>query len=48
MATLFIRDFPEDLHEKAKIRAVKEKTSLREVVSKALREYLKKSDRKEG
>ncbi len=49
MATLFIRDFPEDLHEKAKIRAVKEKTSLREIFSKALREYLKKADqRKEG
>lgn len=49
MATLFIRDFPEDLHEKARIQAVKEKTSLREIFSKALQEYLKKADqRKEG
>ncbi|MDR3557277.1 MAG: hypothetical protein P4L55_21180 [Syntrophobacteraceae bacterium] len=44
MTTLFIRDFPEDLHERARIQAIKEKASLREIFSKALREYLERAE----
>ena len=42
MAIIYMRDFPEDLHLRAKLRAVKEKTSLKAIVIKALEEYLKK------
>ncbi len=43
MTALFIRDFPEDLHHKAKIQAALERTTLKDLVSKALREYLRKA-----
>ena len=51
MATINLRDFPEDLHQAAKIKAVMDKTTLREIIIRALREYVKQSgerSRKKG
>ena len=42
MATVYLRDFPADLHKRAKIQAAKEETTLKAIVIKALEEYLKK------
>ena len=43
MSTVYIREFPEDLHRKAKIQAAIEGTTLKDIVIKALTEYLKKT-----
>jgi len=43
MKALFIRDFPDDLHHKAKVQAALERISLKELISKALRDYLRKA-----
>ena len=50
MPQVNIRDFPEDLHHKAKIRAATEKIPLRELVIRAVDEYVKKygGGRKKG
>ena len=40
--SVLIRDFPEDLHQRAKLQAVKEYTTLKGIIIKALEEYLKK------
>ena len=45
MATLFLRDFPEDLHRKAKAEAALQGISLKEFTIRALTEYLKKKKR---
>ena len=42
MATVYVRDFPEDLHKKAKMKALKEDMTLRELIIKAVENYLKK------
>ena len=42
MATVNIRDFPEELHRKAKSQAALQGISLKELVIKAVTEYLKK------
>ena len=42
MATIYVREFPEDLHKKAKLQAVMEEVSLRELIIKAVEFYLKK------
>lgn len=42
MATIYLRDFPEDLHHKCKIQAAVEKITLKELVIKALTDYLKR------
>jgi predicted HicB family RNase H-like nuclease len=39
---LFVKDFPDDLHREAKIYAATNAISLKELVIRALREYLKK------
>lgn len=39
---LHIKDFPQDLHKEAKVKAAMEGVSLKEIVIRALREYLKK------
>ena len=41
MATINLRDFPDDLHQAAKIRAAMEKTTLREIIIRALEAYVK-------
>jgi hypothetical protein len=51
MAVINLRDFPDDLHQAAKIKAVMEKTTLREIVIRAISEYVKKPEvrsRKKG
>ena len=40
-----IQNFPEDLKERAQIRAIKEKTTLRALMLKALVEYLNKGEK---
>lgn len=41
MATVYtIKDFPEELHRAAKVKAAMEGISLKELILKALRQYL--------
>ncbi len=42
MAILNIKDFPEDLHRKAKAEAALMGISLKELIIRAITEYLKK------
>ena len=42
MATVYLRQFPEDLHRKAKSEAALTGISLKELIIRALTEYLKK------
>jgi len=44
MLSVNIRDFPEQLHHKAKILAATEKITLRELVIRAITEYIQKGD----
>jgi predicted HicB family RNase H-like nuclease len=46
MATVFIRDFPEDLHRIAKSEAALEGITLKALIIKALKEYLKNKKRR--
>ena len=48
MATVFVRDFPEDLHKKAKMQALEEDMTLREFIIKTVAEYLKNVKKKGG
>jgi predicted HicB family RNase H-like nuclease len=48
MATLFVRDFPEDLHKKAKMQALEEDMTLGQLIIKALSEYLARAKKKGG
>lgn len=55
MATVYLREFPEGLHHSAKVQAAVEKITLKDLIAKSLREYLKRAgvpdmqaDRKEG
>ena len=41
MANINLKDFPDDLHQAAKIKAAMEKTTLREVIIRALAAYVK-------
>jgi len=40
--TKYIINFPNDLHKKAKIRAAQEGITLKDIIIKAVTEYLKK------
>lgn len=42
MATVYIRDFPEDLHRKVKSEAALRGMSMKDLVVKALEDYLKR------
>jgi len=42
MSNINLRDFPEDLHRQAKAKAALEGISLKELIIRALTEYLKK------
>ena len=42
MAQYLIRDFPNDLHKEAKIRAIQEGITLKDLIIRAIEEYLKK------
>lgn len=42
MATLNIKDFPDDLHRQTKIQAAVEGVSMKDLIIKALEEYFKK------
>jgi predicted HicB family RNase H-like nuclease len=46
MATVYLRDFPEDLHRIIKSEAALEGLTLKDLVIKALEEYLKKKKRR--
>jgi len=41
MANINLRDFPDDLHQAAKIKAAVDKTTLREIIIRALEAYVK-------
>ncbi len=40
--TQYIIDFPDDLHQKAKVKAAQEGITLKELIIEAVTEYLKK------
>ena len=42
MATINLRDIPDDLHRKAKAKAAMEGITLKQLVIRAIDEYLKK------
>lgn len=42
MVSVNLRDFPEELHHKAKIQAAVEKITLKDLIIKALTEYLER------
>jgi plasmid stability protein len=42
MVVLNLRDFPEDIHREAKIRAAVDGVSMKEIIIRALTEYLKR------
>jgi hypothetical protein len=46
MKTVYLRDFPEDLHRKAKSEAALEGISLKALFIKAVEEYLQKKKRR--
>ena len=46
MTIINIKDFPEDLHRKAKAEAALEGISLKALIIKAIEEYLKKKKRR--
>jgi plasmid stability protein len=48
MAVINIRGVPDDLHVRVKVQAAKESIPLRELVMKALEEYLDRHERKRG
>ena len=46
MAIMNLRDMPDDLHRRAKAAAAMEGITLKELVIKAIEEYLKKKKRR--
>jgi hypothetical protein len=48
MVSVNLRDFPEDLHHKAKIQAAVERVTLKDLIVKALTEYLGRQEKKGG
>ena len=42
MKALIIKDFPDELHRKAKVRAAQDGITLKELTIRALKDYLKK------
>ena len=48
MATLNLRDFPDNLHKWAKVQAAQEGITLRKLFEKAVEAYLIDADTKEG
>ena len=46
MATINLRDIPDDLHRKTKAQAALEGITIKELVIKAIEEYLKKKKRR--
>ena len=45
MSVVYLKDFPEDLHRKAKSEAALMGISMKEIIIRALTEYLKKKER---
>jgi hypothetical protein len=43
MPAILIKDFPKDLHHKAKIQAALEEISLKDLITKSVTEYLKRA-----
>lgn len=41
----YIINFPDDLHKEAKVRAAQEGTTLKEIIIRALTEYLKEKEK---
>ena len=45
MATVYLRDFPEDIKRKAKAEAALMGISMKEIIIRAINEYLKNKNR---
>lgn len=43
MRAVLIKNFPDDLHHKAKVQAALEQTTLKDLFAKAMREYLRRA-----
>ena len=48
MTVLNIKDFPDDLHRKAKAEAALMGTSMKELIIRAIQEYLERRKKKGG
>jgi len=48
MATVYLKDFPDQLHREAKSKAALEGISMKEIIIRALTEYLKAAGKKGG
>ena len=48
MATVYLRDFPEDLHRKAKAEAALAGITMKEFIIRAMIEYLKQKKKRTG
>lgn len=48
MKALTIKDFPPDLHKAMKIQAAKEGITMKEVIEKAVTEYIERYEAKEA
>ncbi len=46
--TVYLRDFPDDLHREVKIQAAKEETTMKEIIIRLLTEYIQKAKKKEA
>jgi hypothetical protein len=44
MATIYIRDFPDDLQYRVKVQVAKERTTLRELVIRLLTQYVDQAE----
>jgi hypothetical protein len=46
LPTIYVRDVPDDLYFRVKVQALREKTTLRQLVFKALHEYLDRHEKR--
>jgi len=47
VTTVYLRDFPEDLHYKLKIQAARERTTIKELIIRITTQYLESQDKSE-
>jgi plasmid stability protein len=48
MATVYLRDFPDELHHRMKVQAALEKTTMKGLIIRLLEDHLAKADQRRG
>jgi plasmid stability protein len=49
MAMIYLKDFPDDLHHRMKVQAALERTTMKDLIIRLLKEYLEKqADQRKG